>query len=55
MNMEKLRKELWAEKSDVAELAKASKTDYDAGRYEGLKLALEIVDKYLDREHDLGY
>jgi hypothetical protein len=35
-----------------AELAKESRTDFDAGRYDGIKEALAIVDQVLDRSFE---
>jgi hypothetical protein len=44
-----IRKKIAELKEHTAEIAKGSKTDFDAGRYDGLKEALAIVDQVLDR------
>jgi hypothetical protein len=48
-DLEILRKALAARKAAAGELAKTQKTDYDAGVYEGLKEALAMVDRQLDK------
>jgi len=51
--MKKARKEIGQE-LETARAAYESngRKPFDAGFYEGLKLAVEILDKYLDRETD---
>lgn len=51
MKLDKLRKDL-AEAMDAAraDYEANGRPDYDAGRYEGLKQALEVVDRFLDRQ-----
>lgn len=44
-----IRKKLAELKEHTAEISKESKTDFDAGRYDGLKEALAVVDQVLDR------
>lgn len=49
MNGTKMRKELAQALQDAKNVYMADKTDYAAGRYDGLKEALELLDRELDR------
>lgn len=49
--LDRLRKELTDLKADARRVHEESPNDYDAGRYEGLKQAVEALDLIATREH----
>lgn len=55
MKLDKLRKDLAVALDDARNAYEANgRKDYDAGRYEGLKQALEAVDRFLERQSGYG-
>lgn len=50
--LKKVKKQIATALDTAQQAAKESKSDYDAGRYDGLKQALELINRELGR--DLG-
>lgn len=50
MNAKQLQRQLEQAMLDAREASMATKTDYDAGRYDGLKQAVEILERLVERD-----